>query len=190
MKKQLDIGCSGFTRNHPGFDEVYGIDIVPHPDAPHIKQADLALEPIPFEDNTFDLVTAYDFLEHLPFILYLPTTSEKNINGEWYKVKAEKREVMIELFNEVYRVLKPGGEFYIQTPIYPDKTVFQDPTHLSFWTDDTLNYFAGDYFGFRNHYPHRSRFEQMDKRIVNNHIYATLKARKDIPENAPFQVHY
>ncbi len=54
-------------------------------------------EVLPFSDNTFDMVTALDFVEH--------------INAEEYDT----------LLREVYRVLKPGGVFCIYTP---NKTYF------------------------------------------------------------------
>lgn len=189
MKKQLDLGCSGFTRTWEGY-ECYGVDIVDHskePNTQHIKQADLVLEQIPFGDNEFDLVTAYDFLEHVPMIIYLPDV-EKDIYVE--NVYVKRFQVMIELFNEIYRVLKDGGLFYSQTPIYPDKSVFQDPTHVSVWTDDTMNYFSGDYFGWHDHYGHTSRFEQINKKAENGHLFVTLKAIKNLTKDTPYKLKY
>ena len=174
MKKQLDIGCSGFVRAEEGF-ECFGVDIVDHsnePNTEHIKQADLIIDPIPFHNNEFDLVTAHDFLEHVPFVIYLPLVKryeprsfDDPRNNQIASVIPFRRDAMIELFNEVYRVLKPGGKFYAKMPCYPNRSVFQDPQHLSFWTDETPNYFSGDYVGFHDHYGHKSRFELQDKHV-------------------------
>jgi SAM-dependent methyltransferase len=157
------------------------VDIVPHPDQPHITQADLATEPIPFPDDTFDLVSAYDFLEHLPMTMYV-------YNPKTHRM--EQRSCMIALFNEIYRVLKDGGEFYSQTPVYPSNAVFQDPTHQSVWTTETFYYFSGDYFGFREHYLHTSRFELIKKEVVNDHLYVTLRTIKNLPPDSPYLLHY
>lgn len=176
MKKQLDLGCGGFIRSWDGY-EPYGVDITPTGE--NVKQADLTFERIPFEDNTFDLVTAYDFLEHIPMMVYL-------VRG----YKPERRQVMIELFNEIYRVLKHDGIFYSQTPLYPARSVFQDPTHVSVWTDESFNYFAGDYYGFHDHYGHTSRFEKTQSQIENDHIFMQLRAVKDKQPTDAYLVTY
>ena len=176
MKKQCDIGCGDVPRIREGY-EGFGVDISSKVD--NVKIADLTFEPIPYEDNSFDLVTAYDFLEHIPMIIYYK-------DGD----KLVRRQCMIELFNEIYRVLKPLGEFYMQTPCYPSTQVWQDPTHQSVWLEDSLNYFSGDYFGFRDHYLHKSRFEKMPYTVENGHLCATLVARKDLPDDYPYKLHY
>jgi hypothetical protein len=63
MTRTLDLGCGLNIRNPYGFDEVYGLDI---------RTCDLAVEPIPFPDNYFDCISALDFIEHIPRILYIP----------------------------------------------------------------------------------------------------------------------
>ncbi len=162
MKKQLDLFASGVVRTHEGY-EAWAVDIVPHPENPNMRQADLALEPIPFPDNSFDLVTVYDGLEHIPFNLY--------INGK-------RKHVMFDLFAEIYRVMEPDAEFYSQTPIFPSRVAFQDPDHMSVWTEETFNYFSGDYFGFHDHHDLKFDFIQLQKHVENDHIYITLKAIK------------
>ncbi len=172
MKKCLDLGVGGANRIPDGY-KGYGVDIKKQQRdwLKENKEADLALDPIPYKSDMFDVVQAYDFMEHIPMAIY--------DNGK-------KRNCMIELFNEIYRVLKDGGLFYMQTPCYPSKMAFQDPTHLSFWTDETIHYFCGDYYSFHDHNNHKSKFVLESNRIENNHLYVYLKAIK--PDEPPYEV--
>jgi len=125
--KSLDLGCGQNPRNPFMADILYGIDIREDLEN-NILKSDLSKETIPFETNMFDYCTAFDFIEHIPRLI--------QVNGDNYSA-------FIELINEIYRILKPGGLFLHVTPAYPSKEVFQDPTHVNFITEDTFpNYFC------------------------------------------------
>lgn len=51
------------------------------------------------------------------------------------------RLAFVELMKEIYRVLKPGGLFFRQTPAFPAKEALQDPTHVNIITEDTMAFF-------------------------------------------------
>lgn len=121
MTKSLDLGCGSNPRNPFNADELLGIDVREDLES-GIKRADLAIEPIPFDNDSFEYVTAYDFLEHIPRVVYLPT----------------RRNSFVELMNEIYRVLKVGGLFLSFTPAYPHAEAFQDPTHVNVITEKTF----------------------------------------------------
>ena len=131
VSKHLDLGCGRVPRNPYGRDSLYGVDLGAEPGAfgGQVLSANLALQPIPFEDNSFDSVSAYDFLEHVPRVLPTP-------DGQ------HTRFPFIELMNEVWRVLKPGALFYASTPVYPHPAAFQDPTHVNFLTAESHLYFT------------------------------------------------
>ena len=61
----LDLGCGNIPRNPFKANELYGVDIRGDLQK-DIRQADLSVEPIPFDDSTFDFCTAFDFIEHIP----------------------------------------------------------------------------------------------------------------------------
>ena len=124
MTKTLDLGCGPQPKNPFNADDVYGVDVVGSDDN-RIKVADLVIEPIPFDDNMFDYVTAYDLIEHIPRLLYCP----------------KRRHPFIELISEVYRVLKVGGIFFSHTPAYPHPSAFFDPTHVNYITAETFPFY-------------------------------------------------
>ncbi len=93
----LDIGCgAGFIIDiaKKYFKKIRGVDITPemiqqidtnHPEC-DIQVQLATTEDLPFENNQFNMVTAYAVLHHL--------------------------HDLSPVFNEIYRVMKPGGVFY------------------------------------------------------------------------------
>jgi len=140
--RHLDLGCGNKPRNPYKLDEVWGVDI--NQDVvdsnPFVLGANLTLERIPFENDSFDAVSAYDFLEHVPRVI--STADNKSTIFPF-----------IEVMNEIWRVLKNGGMLYAVTPGFPREEAFVDPTHVNPVTIQTHNYFSlphcrADMYGF------------------------------------------
>lgn len=146
MRQTLDLGCGDTPKNPFGADVVYGVDLVDF-GKDNIAVADLAINKIPFKDNTFDYVTATDFLEHIPRVLYLPGFMGMTV----------RKSPFIDLMSDIWRVLTPGGKFFANTPAVPHPEAFQDPTHVNFITENTVNYFLdnenlGQIYGFKGNF--------------------------------------
>jgi SAM-dependent methyltransferase len=101
-------------------DEVYGVDI--RTNGKIILLADLSVEPIPFEDNFLDYCSAFDFLAHVPRIIYAP----------------QRGFCFVELISEIFRVLKPRGRFFSFTPAFPAPAAWRDPTHVNINISETF----------------------------------------------------
>ena len=128
----LDLGCGKFPRNPYQRARLSGIDIraMPETGGFDYKVANLVVQPIPFADDLFGSVSAFDFVEHVPRILATPDGS-----GTVFP--------FVRLMQEVWRVLAPGGLFYALTPAFPNPEAFVDPTHVNIITDATHAYFCG-----------------------------------------------
>lgn len=133
--RHLDLGCGNAPRNPYKKALCFGCDIR---DSNEInassnfeyKEVNLVLTPIPFPDNYFDSVSAFDFIEHVP--RQLVDHTGKLVNP------------FVNLMSEIHRVLKPGGMLLAVTPAYPSGEAFQDPTHVNIITIKTHEYFVGD----------------------------------------------
>lgn len=111
----LDIGC-GFGSFvlyalEQGAQHVTGIEVTEQDlatakqsirDSRTQFQVASALQ-LPFEDGSFDTVTSFDVIEHLP------------------------KETEVTFFSEVNRVLKTGGVFYLSTPLQSVCSNIVDP---------------------------------------------------------------
>lgn len=71
---------------------------------------------IPLPDNSCGIVRAHDALEHI----------------------ADKQLIM----KEIHRVLAPGGLLLSSTPSTDGRGAFQDPTHVSFWNENSFWYWT------------------------------------------------
>lgn len=158
MTKALDLGCGLTPKNPFNAMEVYGIDVRDDADA-RIVKADLVVDPIPFPDNSFEFVTAFDFLEHIPRLIYVP----------------QRRNAFVEVMNEVWRVLKPGGHFLSNTPAYPHNAAFCDPTHVNFITEETFPFYFDDEKCWATIYGFKGRFHIHSQEWRGPHLMTIMR---------------
>lgn len=99
------------------------IDINPRSQADVIH--DLNDTPWPFPDNSFDIVIAEHVVEHLQDV--------------------------VRTVEEVHRILRPGGVWYVEVPHFSSHHQHTDPTHLHSFGARSFDYFvpaAGGVYSF------------------------------------------
>ena len=120
-KQMIDLG--GAHNCPPGFTSV------------DIDNADICCDirlGLPFEDSSIACIRACDFLEHIP------TCQQANCSHDL----SQGPLCVVGVMNEIYRVLVPGGWLISRTPSTDGRGAFQDPTHVSFWNENSFWYYT------------------------------------------------
>ena len=76
---------------------------------------DFSSTPFPFKNDRFSEIRAVNLLEHLPDT--------------------------VKTMEEIWRVCKTGARIHIRVPHYKSSNAYKDPTHRSFFTEDSFEYF-------------------------------------------------
>jgi SAM-dependent methyltransferase len=121
--RSLLLGC-GLTRQkllhvtgeETGWGDLTTLDIDPdnRPDVVH----DLNALPLPFADNSFDEIHAYEVLEHI------------GRQGDWQFFFAQ--------FDDLWRILKPGGWLCCTVPWWQERWAWGDPGHTRIIQPETI----------------------------------------------------
>lgn len=154
----LDLGSGPKPKNFFNASKVFGVDVVAH--GKDIIVCDLAVNPIPVKDGIMDYVTAFDFLEHIPRILY---------------INNQRKNPFVNIMNEVWRVLKEGGLFYSFTPAFPKNAAFSDPTHVNILTEETFIHYFDAVHRKASIYGFYGAFEIVEQRWQINHLSTLMK---------------
>ena len=129
MQRSLLIGCGNsrikkvfFVTSRDWTGELTTLDMNPNCGADVVH--DLEQRPLPFPDDTFDEIGAYDVLEHI------------GKQGDWRGYFDEMA--------EYWRILKPGGYFGISVPINEEMTA--DPGHTRFFGVNHFGFLTQDFY--------------------------------------------
>ena len=120
-----------------------------NPDVVH----DLNVTPWPFQDEEFDEIHAYEVLEHF------------GKQGDYTS--------FFEHFNEIYRILKPGGFFYASTPLWHNMWAWSDPGHTRIISEGTLMFLD------RDNYDDTGASPMTDYRDIYHGDFAVMGAKEE-----------
>lgn len=119
---KLNVGCGYDVR-----DPARGwTNMDAHPHDARVVAWDLTRLPWPFADQSFELVYASHVLEHVPPILR--------------ETKGVQRDVLFDVFDEIHRVLRPGGRLVMRVPWGGSHPGLLHIAHYRQWRPEWLYY--------------------------------------------------
>lgn len=121
---RLDLAAGQNPR--PGFQ---GVDLFTGD-----VRVDLLSFPWPWADGSVDEVVCSHFVEHIPMGFVDEAGTVHHMPG------LGRKDLFLAFFDELYRVLKPGGRAEIVVPYLMSHRAFQDPTHRRFICEASFSY--------------------------------------------------
>jgi len=98
---------------------------------------DMEVFPWPLEDNLCHVIKMTNIVEHI------------------------KPWLMIDVINEVWRVMKDKGVLLISTPYAGNYLYWQDPTHCCGWNETTAQYFTPEHDFYQIYQPKPWKIERL-----------------------------
>ena len=163
--KELLLGCGSRTEKdlsmgNETFENVTRLDINPR-HSPDVLW-DLIVHPLPFSDEEFDEIHAYEVLEHLAS------------QGDYQFFFRE--------FTEYWRILKPNGLFFASIPLKDSVWAWGDPSHKRIIQPETLTFLDQRFYdqvGTTNMSDYRDiykvSFEVIFQETANGKFYFALR---------------
>lgn len=142
---KIDLGCG--ANKLPSF---IGVDIRPLPGVDIV--CDLERFPWDIPSECASLVVSSHVLEHInptkvdsrvvglvELLLKKKLLTQKEVDEHIGEMDFES--LFVRYMDEVWRILKPGGEFLFRVPYAGTVGFYQDPTHVNNITEATIYYF-------------------------------------------------
>ena len=142
-----------YLPSHEGWHDLTTIDI--DPDHKPDVVWDLNQRPLPFDDDSFDEIHAYEVLEHI------------GTQGDWRG--------FFEEFSEYARILKTGGHLFATVPWWQDAWAWGDPGHTRVIQPQTLGFLSQSF------YEQVGTTPASDYRFVWKHDFSIIRADRDEP---------
>lgn len=193
---RLDVGCG--SNKNPGF---VGIDILPLPGVDIVHNIEITPWPLPAECAL--MATASHLLEHInptagdarvealvSLLIDTKTITRKQANT----YLGQPGPAFIRVMNEIWRILKPAGQFAFVVPHASSHGYQQDPTHINMINETTMHYFDPDpehrTIGDQLYNFYEPKPWKIDKQFFNpeGNLEVLLSKRREDPRRKDLQV--